>query len=712
MDRIFVSIAAYRDPQLVPTIEHALATAACPERLRFGICRQRDESDPPLPWKHDARFRLIEVDWRESRGACWARAEIMSRYDGETYYLQLDSHHRFAHGWDESLIRQLDLARGSRPLLTTYAPAFNPDDTRPLEGRPEDWPTQMNVDRFTDEGIVLFRPVELQGWRERRAPARARFVSAHFLFTTGDFVDAVPYDPDLYFIGEEITLAVRAYSHGFDLFHPNRVLVWHEYSREGRQKHWTDHTRENGIEVAWHSRDRASLERARRFLSDPWVGRFGLGTARTMAEYQAYAGIDFAKRRAQEFTREGLEPPNPPASPDWAERIVRYSLDVTLDRQLLPAGTAQRFWYFGVHDAGGHEIARHDVDAGEIATVLARPDSTLRLTRQFDTEREPASWTVWPYSDGQGWHGKLTGPIAVGPPPLTLVTAVLDIGRHRLHGSFGRAFEGHYLMLLERFLRIPVPMVLHVPRGCEPLVWRHRQPADTQAVIVETSDLERGRWFERVQEIRAGREWLAQSGWLASSPQAALPHYVPLVLSKMPWLAAVADRNPFATPSLAWMDVGLLNTVPASLLETSTFASGFSREAGPFMWLDYPCRDDSVGGMPVGAMARRAGVRQLTRRVQGSIFGGTPDGICRVARQYDAEVETTLRLGLMGTEESVFTILAARLNEPVRRMPVDADGSLTSFVLGLAAGAHAHDPAVRNVTSGPAQPSACSASAS
>ena len=44
----------------------------------------------------------------------------------------------------------------------------------------------------------------------------------------------VPYDPTLYFLGEEITLAVRAYTHGYDLFHPSETIVWHEYTRNGR----------------------------------------------------------------------------------------------------------------------------------------------------------------------------------------------------------------------------------------------------------------------------------------------------------------------------------------------------------------------------------------------------------------------------------------------------------------------------------------------
>jgi hypothetical protein len=37
-DLVFVSIVAYLDPQLIPTIEHSLKKTSDPARLRFGIC--------------------------------------------------------------------------------------------------------------------------------------------------------------------------------------------------------------------------------------------------------------------------------------------------------------------------------------------------------------------------------------------------------------------------------------------------------------------------------------------------------------------------------------------------------------------------------------------------------------------------------------------------------------------------------------------------
>jgi hypothetical protein len=422
---IFVSVAAYRDPQLVPTIADCLAKASRPRDLRFGICWQHGPEEAALPFAGDPRFQILDVDWRDSRGACWARAEIMARYGGEDWFLQLDSHHRFAPDWDAKLIDHAGRTGAARPILTAYATPFHPDD----RGSFADEPMQMNFDRFTSEGIVLFRPGGIADWRHRPRPVRARFLSAHFLFAPGSFVREVPYDPELYFIGEEITLAVRAFTSGYDLFHPTETIVWHEYTRDYRpHKHWGDHLKANGIAIEWHERDRLSLDKIRRFFDQPFIGRFGCGTARTITEYEAYAGIDFQCRRTADYTRRFLEPPNPPMPADWADRVRTHQIDVGVDKRKLPADVDDYlFWFIGFHDAAGEEIYRSDADQAEVRQFLDAPEPVAVVRRAFESEREPVSWTVWPYSATKGWLDKVQGPAPARDPDATPVPARLDM---------------------------------------------------------------------------------------------------------------------------------------------------------------------------------------------------------------------------------------------------------------------------------------------
>ena len=108
MPTIFVQIASYRDAELLPTLRDCIAKAAHPEHLRFGLCWQHDETEDLSELLSDPRFRMIDVPYQESKGVCWARNAIQSLYDGETYTLQLDSHHRFMPAWDTALINMLE----------------------------------------------------------------------------------------------------------------------------------------------------------------------------------------------------------------------------------------------------------------------------------------------------------------------------------------------------------------------------------------------------------------------------------------------------------------------------------------------------------------------------------------------------------------------------------------------------------------------------
>jgi hypothetical protein len=401
---IFVSIAAYRDPELVPTLRDCIARARYPHALRFGICWQHGEDEAAAPDFADPRVRVIDVLWRESRGACWARAEVMKLWQGEDFFLQIDSHHRFVQDWDALLLAQMNRSGAAKPLLTSYGAPFDPGTTPP-PGEP----MQMDFDRFTEDGIPLFRPRTIPNWQALDRPLCARFVSGHFLFAPGSFVNDVPYDPELYFHGEEITLSIRAFTHGYALFHPPEHILWHEYTRLNRPKHWDDHVRSRGVEREWHECDAASRTKVRRFLLGEDVGAFGCGAERSFADYEAYAGVSFRHHAAQDATLLGMEPPNAPAPADWPQHVRDWCVRIVLDRTALPpqALADPRFWYVGFHDSADVEIHREDAARDELQTLLDA--SEIAIERRFQSVRQPASWTVWPVDRDGKWLEKRVG---------------------------------------------------------------------------------------------------------------------------------------------------------------------------------------------------------------------------------------------------------------------------------------------------------------
>ena len=292
---IFVQIASYRDPQLLPTLKDMLDKSDHPENLRIGICWQHSDQDV---WdnldefKDDPRFRIIDINYTESKGVCWARNSIQQLYQDEKYTLQLDSHHRFVKGWDTELINMVLYLQSKghpKPLLTAYIPSFDPDND-PGARVKEPW--KMNFDRFIPEGAVFFLPASFDTWENKDEPLPARFYSAHFAFTLGEFSKDVQHDTEYYFHGEEISVAARAYTHGYDLFHPHKVLIWHEYTRKGRTKQWDD-------DKKWGNRNKASHLKNRKLFEmdgekrDIDFGKYGFGTVRTLRDYEKYSGLSF-----------------------------------------------------------------------------------------------------------------------------------------------------------------------------------------------------------------------------------------------------------------------------------------------------------------------------------------------------------------------------------------------------------------------------------
>ena len=417
---IFISIASYRDAQLVPTIEDCLAKAAAPERLRFGICWQHGSEEAALPFQSDPRFQILDVDWRDSRGACWARSGIMQLWRGESWYLQLDSHCRFAHDWDETLIRTARQTGSPKPILSTYPPPFDASREEGLGGDA----FQMAFQGFTPEGIPFMKPLPIPEWMHRTEPLRARFLAAGFLFAPGSFVEEVPYDAELYFLGEEITMTLRAFTGGYDLFHPCERVVWHDYVRAYARRHWDDHTSEQKVDREWSDLDQQSKRKVLRLLAGEPVESHGLGPARTLEEYERYAGLSFSLRKGQNYTLRCGEPPNPEAAAGWADEIFTWLVKVVVEASALPVGALEdpSFWYVAINDESGNEIFRRDFARAELET-LTGAEPVVTLVCEFDSGIIPVSWSVWPASRSRGWLQRIRGVLAEDDYTIVLAEA-------------------------------------------------------------------------------------------------------------------------------------------------------------------------------------------------------------------------------------------------------------------------------------------------
>lgn len=286
---IFVSIVSYRDPLLIPTMRTAVQTARWPDELHFGIVNQSTVCPKPAS---GARISYVRIEPEFARGPCFARSIAMSLYDGEDWFFQIDSHMHFDKHWDKRLIEQAKLFTGQRNIvLSSYPNPFILENgivvTKPVT-REVLYHVVKPGASFTDEHLML--PFEAHP-RAGTNPFVGFHLAAGCLFAPGSFVQHFPYDPYFYFHGEEQALALRLFTHGWNIFHPFDLPIYHLYNtpnNSSRPLHWSEHE--------WWNLEQRSRKRMDALVRGEPLGVYGLGTVRSIHEYAIFSGIDYRAR--------------------------------------------------------------------------------------------------------------------------------------------------------------------------------------------------------------------------------------------------------------------------------------------------------------------------------------------------------------------------------------------------------------------------------
>jgi hypothetical protein len=406
-DKIFIQIASYRDPQLVPTIEDMINKSKNPENLVFGLCWQYDETEPVDMFDGNPQFRVSKHHYSDSQGLGWARHITNTLYDDEEYTLQIDSHHRFVQDWDVIVLEDYRqaLTIASKPIITTYCAPFDPNSE---ESTWNPVPCLMSQYEFSGDRLLMSMPWYIQDYKNKTEVIRSRTISGHFYFTSGNFVKEVPYDPDIYFGGytEETTLSVRAYTNGYDFFSPYRTVMWHEYTRNYRPKHWDDHGKESQTKKTSGERDVFARNKTRQLFGTQEygidMGEYGLGDVRTLHDYEVYGGFDFKKCLIQEYTLKVKDAPNPT---NWEEQFVREKYDINCEWDLdffkVLNFEKPKFLTLGIQNKTGIELFRKDF------TIENEPDYVNLLNNKFtltiETSDKPNKYVMYLFDEDKQW---------------------------------------------------------------------------------------------------------------------------------------------------------------------------------------------------------------------------------------------------------------------------------------------------------------------
>lgn len=404
MKTIFIHLPAYREPELIPTIQDALRQAKYPKNLRFGICRQyndADEFDNIDEYRSDSRFKIVDIEHKQAKGLPYARSVINELITDETYILQLDSHHRFVKHWDDILIKMHGKLekKGKKPILTGYLPYYNPFND-PAERAMEPWQQQFAA--FYPHGTIFIRPGGIPNWQSLKHPIPSRFISGHFAFARTEWAKEIKHDPDIYFSGEEINLTVRSFTHGWDLFHPHKLVIWHATMREERSGKliWDDQYKRG--EDWWTAQDkaRAKIRQLLRTEDNGYdLSGYDLGTIRTLREYEIYAGINFKNKSVQPYTINNEFPPNPVIPDDeWVRSF--YHL-VTVHRHDFPHNDYEHI-LVAFDDAEGIGMHHKYIRDTELLQFM-QTGTPIHYEEMFFVKTPPSKMVIWAYSKERGW---------------------------------------------------------------------------------------------------------------------------------------------------------------------------------------------------------------------------------------------------------------------------------------------------------------------
>jgi hypothetical protein len=261
---------------------------------------------------------------------------------------------------------------------------------------------------------------------------------------------------------------------------------------------------------------------------------------------------------------------------------------------------------------------------------------------------------------------------------ITLVTGLWDIGRGNLSEGWSRSFD-HYLNKFEQLLQVDCNMIIFGDKELEKFVSERRNEENTQFILRDLSWFRNNEFFDQIQNIRNNPKWYNLAGWLKDSTQSKLEMYNPLVMSKMFILHDAVLLDKFDSEKLYWIDAGLANTVHMGYLTHDKVLGKIDKLSDNFLFICFPYQADrEIHGFNIDKMTEITGTR-VDKVCRGGFFGGTKELIRQMNTLYYNLIKSTLQKGLMGTEESLFSILLYNNPTITDYVEIESNGLVYKF---------------------------------
>jgi hypothetical protein len=265
---------------------------------------------------------------------------------------------------------------------------------------------------------------------------------------------------------------------------------------------------------------------------------------------------------------------------------------------------------------------------------------------------------------------------------VTLVTGLWDIGRNSLTNDWSRDFD-HYLGKFDALLKTEDNMIIFGDESLQKFVMERRDSSNTQFIIRSTDWFKDNEYYEQIQKIRNNPEWFNQVGWLSESTQSKLEMYNPLVMSKVFLLNDAKIMDSFDSEQMFWIDAGLTNTVHPGYFTHDKVLDKLPKYINKFSFVCFPYEANTeIHGFTYDNINQIAGTK-VDMVARGGFFGGPKSLIGDINGIYYNLLSSTLSQNLMGTEESIFTIMCYKHSDMVNYFEIESNGLIGKFFENL-----------------------------
>ncbi len=320
-DSIFINIAAYNEDDVLNTVATAFEKAENPDNIFIGITLQYpNENFPDL--NNFKNVKTIKVTDKVGLGLGTARGLSSSMYNDEEYYFQIDAHTVFKTNWDHILKDRYKKLKkiAEKPIISTYVPHYYIDkDTgkRLTMAKDENWESYYSpwslVSKSDDRALGMETEEEYLNFAYNiealDSPSHAisnfidwgyqehHLVSGHFLFTSGNFVKEIKYDPQLAY-HEENAIALISWTRGYRIFSTSDHVIWTRgmYAGKDTPQSWrSTYVEKDKNGVSFRDKVIAGTLRNKDILTGKVIGEYGAPTLELLNKYELASGLNYKK---------------------------------------------------------------------------------------------------------------------------------------------------------------------------------------------------------------------------------------------------------------------------------------------------------------------------------------------------------------------------------------------------------------------------------